>query len=86
MEKIKSRCNSICKTSKIKYLKRSKERKISSNKEFWNFIKPFLTNKGCTSNDFVSIRNGDAFIDKESSSGKWSNLGQLNKKFETNFL
>ena len=39
---------------------------ISSSKEFWNLIKPFLTNKGYMNNDFVSIRNGNAFIDKES--------------------
>ena len=25
-----------------------------------------LVNKGCTSNDFISITNGDAFIDRES--------------------
>ena len=36
---------------------------ISSNKKFWNFVKPFLTNKGCMRNDFISIRNGDAFKD-----------------------
>ena len=39
---------------------------IFSSKQFWNFVKPFLTNKGYMSNDFISIRNGDAFIDKES--------------------
>ena len=49
-----------------KYLKRSTEKEISSNKQFWNFVKPFLTDKGCMSNDFISIRDGDAFIDKES--------------------
>ena len=29
-------------------------------------VKPSLVNKGFMSNDFISIRNGDAFIDKES--------------------
>ena len=39
---------------------------ISSNKQFWNFVKSFLTNKGCMSLYFIPIRNADVFIDKES--------------------
>ena len=66
MKKIKNKCNSTCRKSKIKYLKRSTEKGISSSKQFWNFVKPFLTNKGCMSNDFISVRNGDVFVDKES--------------------
>ena len=66
MKKIKNKCNSTCRKSKIKYLKRSTEKGISSSKQFWNFVKPFLTNKGSMSNDFISMKNGDAFIDKES--------------------
>ena len=70
MKKMNNKCNSICRKSKIKYLKRSAEKGISSSKQFWNFIKPFLTNKGCITNDFIIdftiIRDGDAFIDKES--------------------
>ena len=58
--------NSICRKSKMKYLKRSTEKGISSSKQIWNFTRAFLTNKGCISNDFISIRNGDAAIDKES--------------------
>ena len=30
------------------------------NKKFWNTVKPFLTNKGCISNDFISAdKDGD---------------------------
>ena len=65
MKKTKNKCNSICIKSKIKYIKRTTEKRITSSKQFWNFVKPFLTNKGCMSNDFISIRNGDVFIDKE---------------------
>ena len=64
-KKVKNKCNSICRKSKMKYLKRSTGKKISSNKQFWNFVKPFLANKGCMSNDFISIRDGDAFIVKK---------------------
>ena len=63
---MKNKCNSICRKSKIKYLKRSIEKGISSSEQFWNFVKLFLTNKGCMSNDFAFISNGDAFIGKES--------------------
>ena len=65
MKKMKKKCNSTCRKSKIKYLKRSTEKGISSDKQFWNFVKLFLANKGCMSNDFVSITNGDAFTGKE---------------------
>ena len=44
----------------------STEKGISSSKQFWDLVKQFLTNKSCTSHDFISIWNGDAFIDKES--------------------
>ena len=31
-----------------------------SNKKFWSTVKPFLTNKGCISNDFISVeKDGD---------------------------
>ena len=46
MKKMKNKCNSICRKSKIKYLKRSIKKGIFSSKQFWNFVKPFLTNKG----------------------------------------
>ena len=66
MKIMKNKCNYIRRKSKIKYLKRSTEKGISSSKQFWNFVKLFLENKGCMGNDVISITNGDAFIDKES--------------------
>ena len=77
MKKMKNKFNSICRKSKIKYLKKSTEKGISSSKQFWNFVKLFLTNKGCMSNDFISIRNGDAFIDKKS---------ELMEMFNTHYI
>ena len=49
----------------MKYDKRSTKKGTYSSEQFWNFDKPFLTNKGCMSNDFISIGNEDAFVDKE---------------------
>ena len=77
MKKMKNKFNSICRKSKIKYLKKSTEKGISSSKQFWNFVKLFLTNKGCMNNDFISIRNGDAFIDKKS---------ELMEMFNTHYI
>ena len=78
MKKIKNKCNSTCRKSKIKYLKRSKEKGISSSEQFWDFVKAFLTNKGCMSNDFISVRKGDAFIDKESDLVEMFNTHYIN--------
>ena len=72
---MKNFSNSIFRKSKIKYLKRRTERRISSNKSF-GFL--FLTNKGCMRNDFVTIRNGDTFIDKESESMEMFNTHCIN--------
>ena len=67
MKKMKNKCNnSICRKSKINISKEVQKRRSLQIKQFWNFVKPFLTGKGCMSNDFISIRDGDAFIDKES--------------------
>ena len=61
-----------------KISQRSTEKRISSSKQFWNPLKPLLTNKGCMSNDFISIRNGNVFIDKESELVEMFNTHYLN--------
>ena len=50
---------------------------ISSNKQFWDFVKSFLTNEGCMSLYFIPIRNADVFIDKE---------GELVVIFNTHYI
>ena len=47
MKKMKNKCNSICRKFKIKNLKRRTGKVIFPNEQFWNFVKPFLTNTGC---------------------------------------
>ena len=83
MKKMKNKCNPVCRKSKIKYLKRSIEKGISSSKKFWNFFKPFLTNKGCMTNDFISVRDGNAFMDKESKLVEKFNSHYINTVEET---
>ena len=36
-----------------------------SNKRFWSTVKPFLTNKGCISNDFISVEKDGNLISNE---------------------
>ena len=48
-----------------------------SNKKFWNTVKPFLTNKGCISNDFISIEKDGELI---------SNEKELVELFNGNFI
>ena len=38
---------------------------LNTNKEFWNLVRPFLTNKGTFSNDFITIKDKDRFVDDE---------------------
>ena len=88
MKKTKNKRNSICRKFKKYYLKRSTGKRISSSKKFWNIVKPFLTNQGCMSNDFISTRNEDmeilhAFIDKESELVEMFNTHYINIVEET---
>ena len=63
---MKNKCNSLCKKTKKQFFKNSCKKGTTTNKEFWNLVKPFLTNKGSFSNDFITIKdeNGN-FIDDE---------------------
>ena len=36
-----------------------------SNKKFWSTAKPFITNKGCISNDLLSVEKDGALISNE---------------------
>ena len=65
MKKMKNRCNSLCKKAKRAYFKESTKQGILTNKEFWKTIKPFLTNKGYFSNDFITIKDGNGFVSDE---------------------
>ena len=59
-KKSKSKCNSLIKKVKKIFFKKATKDGIMSNKTFWSTAKPFLTNKGCTSNDVITVeRDGD---------------------------
>ena len=65
MKKMKNKCNSLCRKTKKNYFKKCTGNGVSTNKKFWNLIKPFLTNKGTFANDLITIKKGDSFIKDE---------------------
>ena len=56
----KKKCNSLTKRAKKIFFKGATKDGIMSNEKFWSTVKPFLTNKGGISNDFISVEeDGD---------------------------
>ena len=47
------------------HLAKITEKGIATNKEFWNFIKPFLTNKGISKNNDINLKNKKEIITDE---------------------
>ena len=65
-KKSKNKCNSLTKKTKKIFFKEATEDGIMSNKKFWSTVKPFFTNKGCISNNFVSVeKDGDPISNEE---------------------
>ena len=59
-KKSKSKCNLLTKKAKKIFFKEAPKDGLLSNKKFWSTVKPFLSNRGCISNDFISIeKDGD---------------------------
>ena len=48
-----------------------------SNETFWSTVKPFLTNKGCISNDFISVEKDGDLISTEK---------ELSEPFKQNYI
>ena len=65
MKILKNKCNSLCKKTKTQYFKNCTFKNPSNNKQFWNLVKPFLTNKSSLSIDSITIKDKDKFIDDE---------------------
>ena len=55
----------MTKKAKRDFLKKATKDGIMTNKKFWRTAKPFLTNNGCTSNDFIRIENEGNLICNE---------------------
>ena len=73
----KSNYNSLTKKAEKIFFKEATKDGIMSNKRFWSTVKPFLTNKGCISNDFISA---------EKDRGLRSNEKELMELFNQNYI
>ena len=61
----KNKCNFLTKNTERDFFKEVAKDRIMSNKKFWHTVKPFITNNGCISNDFIGIENEGNLISNE---------------------
>ena len=55
--KATSKRNSLSTKAKRNFFKETTKDGIMASKNFWRTVKPYLTNNGCISNDFIGIEN-----------------------------
>ena len=56
-KRTRKKSNSLTKKAKTDFFKEAIKDGIMTSKKFWHTVKPFLTNDGCISNDFIGIEN-----------------------------
>ena len=64
-KKAKNKCNSLTRKAKRKFFKEATKSGVMSNRTFWKTVKPFLTNKGCITNDCISIEKDEDIVRDE---------------------
>ena len=64
-KKQRNKCVKIRRTSIIRYMYKTSEKGIETNKSFWNFIKPFMTNKGMIASNVITLIEGKNVITDE---------------------
>ena len=92
-KKQKKNCVSLRRKCMENYLKKLTEKGLTTNKSFWKFMKPFLTNKGFTGNNDITLIHQNKIISDEKQLTKLFNSYYINifekssgtKTFETNF-
>ena len=70
-------CVSLRRKCMKNYLKKLTEKGLTTNKSFWKFMKPFLTNKGFTGNNDITLIHQNKII---------SNEKQLTKLFNSYYI
>ena len=61
-KKQRNKCVKIRMKSVKKYMDKVSEKGIETNKSFWNFIKPFMTNKGMIASNDITLIEGKNVI------------------------
>ena len=64
-KKQRNKCVSLRRQCIKQHLAKITEKGITTNKEFWDFIKPFLTNKRFSKNNDITLKNEKETITDE---------------------
>ena len=64
-KKQRNKCVKIRRKSIKRYMDQISEKSIETNNRFWNFIKPFMTNKGMIANKDITLIDGKNVITDE---------------------
>ena len=60
LQKDKNKCNLLTRKAKRQLFKEATKSGVMSDRTFWEAVKPFLTNKGCITNDCINTeKDGD---------------------------
>ena len=71
-------CVSLRRKCMKNYLKKLTEKGLTTNKSFWKFMKPFLTNKGLTGNNDITLIHQNKIISDEKQLTKLLNSYYIN--------
>ena len=64
-KKQRNKCIKIRRKSIKRYMDKISEKGIEFNKNFWNFIKPFMTNEGMIASNDITLTEGENVISDE---------------------
>ena len=86
-KKQRNKCVKIRRKSIKRYMDKVSEKGMETNKSFWNFIKPFMTNKGMVASNDITLIEGKNVITDEYEISQTFNKHYINiveKAAETN--
>ena len=65
LKKAKRLCKNLTKKAEKQYFKSFFSKDMAANKQFWDAVKPFFSNKNLHSYDHISINDKDKIVDNE---------------------
>ena len=65
LKKANRPCKNLTEKAKNQYFKSFSPKGLRANKQFWDAVKPFISNKNFDSDDHISINDKDKIVDNE---------------------
>ena len=65
LKKANRPCKNLTEKAKNQYFKSFSPKGLTANKQFWDAVKPFISNKNFDSDDHISINDKDKIVDNE---------------------